>query len=157
MTARFSGRQLGDAAEETAAYAETLSQEAASLAQADADAYGEYLAARRRPEDDPGRDAAIAAAESRAAEVPLRIAEIGVLVSRVAEDLAERGNPNLAGDAYTSAVLSQAGTRTAANLVLVNLADESDGRVRRARELAGASSAAAEYAIEADPGPDPKP
>ena len=157
MTARFSDKQLGTTSEETASEAEELSREAASLAEVDAEAYGAYLEARRRPEDDPGREAAIAEAQSRSSDVPLRIAEIGAVVSRLAEELAERGNPNLAGDAYTAGVLAQAGTRTAANLVVVNLADESDERVRRARELAAAASQAAEHAVAADPGPDPKP
>ena len=157
MTARFSEKKLGDEAVRLAARADDLRHEVAGLAQEDAEAYGAYIAARRLPENDPGRDAALADAEARAAEVPLRIAEIGVAVARLAEDLAERGNPNLAGDAYTAGVLAQAGTRAAANLVVVNLDNEADERVRRARELADAASERAERAIEADPGPDPKP
>jgi formiminotetrahydrofolate cyclodeaminase len=157
MTARFSEKQLGAEGDEIARSADELREEAASLAQADADAYAEYIEARRRPDDDPGRDDAIETALSRAADVPLRIAEIGAVVSRYAEELGERGNENLAGDAYTAGVLAQAGTRAAANLVVVNLRDEADKRVRRARELAAAASVAAEGAIAADPGPDPKP
>ncbi|MBW3593929.1 MAG: cyclodeaminase/cyclohydrolase family protein, partial [Actinobacteria bacterium] len=141
-----------------AAHADELRAEVAALAQADAEAYGAYVEARRLPDDQPGREQALAEAEDRAARVPLRIAEIGAEVARLAVDLAERGNPNLAGDAYTAGVLAEAGTRAAANLVVVNLGgDDSDERVRRARALAAASSASAEDAVDADPGPDPKP
>ena len=158
MTARFSEKKLGDEAGRLAARADELRTEVAALAQADAEAYAAYVEARRRPEDDPGRARALAEAEARAAAVPLRIAELGTAVSELAEELAERGNPNLAGDAYTSAVVGQAGTRAAANLVLINLdGDDGDERVRRARELARKAGAAAEHAVEADAGPEPKP
>jgi methenyltetrahydrofolate cyclohydrolase len=157
MTARFS-EKLGDEANRLAAQADALRAEVGGLAQADADAYGAYVEAKRLPEDDPGRAQALADAEARAAEVPLRIAELGAAVSQLAEELAERGNPTLAGDAYTSALVAQAGTRAAANLVLINLdGDDDDPRVRRARVLAGESSRAAEHAVEADAGPEPKP
>jgi methenyltetrahydrofolate cyclohydrolase len=158
MTARFSEKKLGEEAERLSARADELRTEVAALAQEDADAYGAYVEARRRPDDDPGRAEALEKAEARAAEVPLRIAELGAAVSELAEELAERGNPNLAGDAYTSAVVAQAGTRAAANLVLINLGgDDADERVRRARELAQQAGAAAAHAVEADAGPDPKP
>lgn len=158
MTARFSEKKLGDEAVRLATRADELREEVAALAQADADAYGAYVEARRLPEDDPERSQALEEAEGHAVGVPLRIAEIGAEVARLAVDLAKRGNPNLAGDAYTAGVLAEAGTRAAANLVVVNLGgDDSDERVRRARELASRSSDAAEHAVEADPGPDPKP
>lgn len=157
MTARFSKKTLGDDADALAARADELRAQAGALAREDADAYGAYLEARRRPEDDRNRRRAIAEAESRAAEVPLRIAELGAEVSRLAEELGERGNPNLGGDAYAAGVLAHAGTRAAANLVLVNLRRETDERVRRARHLAAAASEAAAGAVSADAGPDPKP
>jgi formiminotetrahydrofolate cyclodeaminase len=158
MTARFSEKKLAAEAGRLAAHADELRAEVSALVQADADAYGAYVEARRLPDDQPGREQALAEAEDRAARVPLRIAEIGAEVARLAVDLAERGNPNLAGDAYTAGVLAEAGTRAAANLVVVNLGgDDADERVRRARALAAASSESAEHAIDADPGPDPKP
>lgn len=157
MAARFSEKALGEDSHAIATRADELRAEAGRLAQADAEAYSGYLEARRLAEDDPGREAAIAAAESRASEVPLRIAEVGAEVSRLAEELGERGNPNLAGDAYAAGVVAQAGTRAAANLVLVNVGEDADGRVRRARELAGKASDAAARAVAADAGPEPKP
>ena len=54
-------------------------------------------------------------------------------------------------------MVAQAGTRAAANLVLVNVGEDADGRVRRARELAGKASDAAARAVAADAGPEPKP
>ena len=158
MTARFSEKKLGDEATRLAAQADALRAEVGGLAQADADAYGAYVSAKRLPEDDPSRTQALADAEARAAEVPLRIAELGAAVAQLAEELAERGNPTLAGDAYTAALVAQAGTRAAANLVLINLeGNDADPRVKRARELAGESTRAADHAVEADAGPEPKP
>ena len=136
MSARFSEKNLADDVRTLAMRADALRAEAGALARADADAYTAYLEARRRPEDDPDRAAAIAEAGSRAAEVPLRIAELGAEVSRLAKMIGERGNPNLAGDAYAAAVLGEAATRAAANLVLINVGEREDDRVRRARELA---------------------
>jgi formiminotetrahydrofolate cyclodeaminase len=50
--------------------------------------------------------------------------------------LAERGNPNLNGDAATAVFLAEAAVRACANLVEINLATrEGDERLERAREL----------------------
>ena len=82
------------------------------------------------------RDAAIGEALSRAADVPLAIAEAALDVASLACELAERGNPNLRGDAATAVLLAEAAVRDLANLVEINLATrEGDERVDRAREL----------------------
>jgi methenyltetrahydrofolate cyclohydrolase len=60
MTARFSEKKLGDEANRLAAQADALRAEVGELAQADADAYGAYVEAKRLPEDDPGRAQALA-------------------------------------------------------------------------------------------------
>jgi methenyltetrahydrofolate cyclohydrolase len=135
MAARFADRRVGDEAAGLARRADELRAEAGALAQADADAYGAYLAARRLPEDDPARPAAIAEATSRAADVPLRIAELGAAVVRLADELLERGNPTLTGDAFAARTLAAAAARSAARLVLINLGEVDDARVARAREL----------------------
>jgi methenyltetrahydrofolate cyclohydrolase len=135
MAARFSEKQLGEEAEGFATRADVLRAEVGPLAQADAEAYGAYLAARRLPESDPGREAALAEAGARSAEVPLRIAELGAEVGAIADELLAHGNPHLEGDAFASRNLAAAATRAAASLVVINLEDESDERVRRAREL----------------------
>lgn len=138
MVARFSEKQLGEDAAAIAEHADALRAEVGPLAGEDAAAYGAYLEARRRPEDDPGREAALAEATDRSAAIPLRIAEIGAAVVELAGRLAERGNPNLSGDAFAARSIAEAGTRSAAKLVLLNLGESSgDERVARARELLG--------------------
>jgi formiminotetrahydrofolate cyclodeaminase len=137
MVARFSEKQLGAEAEQLARRADHLRDEAAPLAQEDAEAYASYLEAVRRPHDDPGREAALAEATDRSADVPLRIAETGAGVVALADDLGERGNRTLSGDAFAARELARAAARTAANLVVVNLGNrDDDERVRRSRELA---------------------
>lgn len=134
MTARYSSGL--EEADEIARQADELRDRAGPLAQADADAYGAFLAARRLPEGDPDRDRAVRDAEERAAAVPLEIAETAAAVVQLADVVAEKGNPRLHGDAFAAATLARAAARAAANLVLVNLGGREDHRVRRARELA---------------------
>lgn len=137
MAARFSTEQWEDATG-AVAQAEALRLRALPLADEDARAYENFLLARRMPEDvEPeARDAAIGDALSRAADVPLAIAETALDVASLACELAERGNPNLRGDAATAVLLAEAAARATANLVEINLATrEGDERVERAREL----------------------
>jgi formiminotetrahydrofolate cyclodeaminase len=138
MAARFSSEQWEDAAG-AVAQAETLRARLLPLADEDARAYENFLLARRMPQDvEPEvRDAAIGDSLSRAADVPLAIAEASHDVACLAGDVAERGNPNLRGDAATAALLAEAAVRATANLVEINLATrEGDERIARARELA---------------------
>jgi methenyltetrahydrofolate cyclohydrolase len=123
MVARFSG---DDAA---AAQAHALRSGVAPLAQADAEAYAEFLAVGE-------------AARSRTIEVPLEIAANGAQVAALAAELAERGKPALRGDALAGALVAGAGARIAAGLVEINVGDETDERVVRARELAAAAASA---------------
>jgi methenyltetrahydrofolate cyclohydrolase len=137
MVARFSEQQWEDAAG-AVAQAEALRARALPLADEDAAAYESYLAALHLPKElEPqARDAAIGEALSRAGEVPLAIAETALDVASLAAELAERGNPNLRGDAAAAALLAEAAVRATANLVEINLASrEGDERVGRAREL----------------------
>ncbi len=158
MAARLSGRQLPEAAE-LAAEAGRLADTVAPLAQA----YRAVIAARRRPTatpagpgapaepgapaapDDDQRRRRLAAALSDAADVPMRVAEIGAQVAVLAARLAAHGHPNPHGDAITAALLAEAGARSACALVRINLsAAESDERLARvARLLAAMPSAGA--------------
>jgi formiminotetrahydrofolate cyclodeaminase len=121
----------------------------AALAQADRDAaaYGEVLAARRKHPRRPGTaeiGEEVSRALSRAADVPLRTAEIGAEVAEIAARLRSTTSP-LRGDAATAALLAAAGTRAAARLVEINLVEASlpdDSRVEAARSFAMAASAA---------------
>jgi formiminotetrahydrofolate cyclodeaminase len=137
MAARFS-REQWDEAPGAVAQAETLRARLVPLADEDAKAYENFLLARRMSADvEPDvRDAAIGDALSRAADVPLAIAEAAHDVAVLAADAVERGNPNLRGDAATAALLAQATVRATANLVAINLVTrEGDERIVRAQEL----------------------
>jgi methenyltetrahydrofolate cyclohydrolase len=153
MAARFS-REHWDGAGGAVAQAEALRVRAAPLAREDAEAYEAVLQAMRTPKDiEPEvRDTLIGETLSRAAEVPLRIAETAADVADLGAAVAENGNPNLRGDAAAAALLAEAATRVAANLVEINLATtEADERITRARRLATAARAAAERAVSPRP------
>ena len=134
MAARLSTGQLADA-DGLLERAEALKERAAPLAQADAVAYGRVIEAQREGDD-------VKAALSAAADVPMEVAEIGVKVAEIAARLAEDGNPNLRGDAFTAVVLAEAGTRAAVALVEINLSGADDGRAEQAGELARSATAA---------------
>ena len=140
MAAEFSGKQWEGAAD-AAARARELRTRAMPLAEADAEAYGAVIAATRGT---PDYDEAL----SRAADVPVAIAQAAADVAELAAELAACGNPNLRGDASTSALLAEAAARAAANLVEINLAEKGgDERIARARELASSAGAAAKRAL----------
>ena len=115
MSARYSSRD--DAADEADAERTAV----LGLADADAVVYGEVLAALRAPKAEPGRAERVRTALERAADVPLRIAEAGARVARLAAAVADGGNPNLAGDVRAGVVLAEAGARAAAELVRINV------------------------------------
>ena len=107
MTAELSARRLAHAPQ-LAADARGLLRRAAPLAQADADAYGDVLAAQRAADDPAGRPRKqrISAALAQASVVPLEVAEIGDRVAALAAEIAARGNPAVRGDALTAARLA---------------------------------------------------
>jgi methenyltetrahydrofolate cyclohydrolase len=152
QAARFATEQWEDAAG-AVAQAEALRARVLPLADEDARAYESFLLARRMSEEfDPQvRDAAIGEALSRAADVPLAIAEAALDVASLAAELVEHGNPNLRGDAATAALLAEAAVRATANLVEVNLATrEGDERIERARALVEMSRRISRRVIEAE-------
>ncbi|WP_214403222.1 cyclodeaminase/cyclohydrolase family protein [Pseudonocardia lacus] len=118
MSARYSsdGGAPALAAEADAERAAVL-----ALADADAAAYGEVLAAMRAPTSDPARADRLRKALEGAAEVPLRIAQAGERVARTGVAVAAGGNPNLAGDVRTAVLLAEAAARAAAELVRINV------------------------------------
>jgi formiminotetrahydrofolate cyclodeaminase len=148
MTARFA--RDWDGAAGAVAQAETLRHRAAPLAGDDAVAYENVLTALRMPKDlEPEvRDTLIGETMSRAADVPLEIAECAASVSELAAEIAERGNPNLRGDAAAASILASAAARVAANLVEINLATvEGDERVERARAFVRSAERATRRAV----------
>jgi methenyltetrahydrofolate cyclohydrolase len=134
MSAGLSRRRLPDA-DELVGRALDLQERVKPLGRRDAAVYGEVLQARGRPSDDPRRQDAVGEALSRAADVPLEIAEAGVEVLQLAADAARRGSPSLRGDAVTACLLARAGVRAAALLVELNLPDDQDERRARAAHL----------------------
>jgi formiminotetrahydrofolate cyclodeaminase len=148
MAARFS-RKSWHGAEAALASARALRERAAPLAQADADAYAELLAAQRRPPGDSGREATLAAARSRAIAIPLEVAASGSEVAALAAALVEHGNPNLRGDAAAAALAASAGAAVGASLVEINVGGRDDERLAQARGLAAAAAAASERALAA--------
>jgi len=147
MVARFS--HDWDSATGAVAQAETLRHRAAPLASEDAMAYENVLTALRMPKElEPEvRDALIGETLSRAADVPLEIAECAASVSQLSAEIAARGNPTLRGDAAAASILASAAARVAANLVEINLATvEGDDRIERARDLVRSAERAARRA-----------
>jgi len=153
MAARFATEQWEDAPG-AVAQAETLRARVLPLAEEDARAYESFLLARRMSKDfDPQvRDAAIGEALSRAADVPLAIAEAALDVASLAAALVERGNPNIRGDAATAVLLSEAAVRATANLVEINLGTrDGDERIERARGLVEMSRRISRRVLEPTP------
>jgi formiminotetrahydrofolate cyclodeaminase len=151
MAARFSKEQWEEAPG-AVAQAEALRARLLPLAEEDARAYETVLLALRMPKEveEDVRDAAIGDALSRAADVPLEIAEASLDVAMLAAELVERGNANLHGDAAAAAVLAEAAVRASANLVEINLATrEGDERLERARELCEAARRTTRRALQA--------
>jgi formiminotetrahydrofolate cyclodeaminase len=101
------------------------------------------------PED---RRRQIAAALLGATDVALEVVETGASVAGLAARIAERGNPNLLGDAVTAALLAESGARAAAALVLINLKglqdDDRRNRVAKLVEEAAESAGRARRRVE---------
>ena len=138
MAARIS--QAWEGAEDAAARARQLRDQALPLAQRDAEGYEAVL--RAAPADRP-------AALTGASAVPLELAELSAEVAKLAAAVAESGKTSVRGDAAAGAMLAAAAARVAANLVAINLASHPDERVQRGADLAAAASASAEQAMEA--------
>jgi formiminotetrahydrofolate cyclodeaminase len=141
MSARLSTRQIaGERVQQLISDAERIDRAAASLMDLDAQAYQGVIEATRAAKaaapGTPGTAEATAAALSHAAEVPLRVVELGVQSASLARELAANGNQALRGDAKTAGLLAQAGGRAAAALVRINLASApADERLARLDEL----------------------
>jgi formiminotetrahydrofolate cyclodeaminase len=144
MAARFA--RDWDGAAGAVAQAETLRHRAAPLAGEDAVAYENVLTAMRMPTElEPEvRNTLIGETLSRAADVPLEIAECAASVAELAAEISVCGNPNLRGDAAAASILASSAARAAANLVEINLSTvEGDDRVERARAIVRSAEAAA--------------
>jgi methenyltetrahydrofolate cyclohydrolase len=148
MAARFAHDWGGAAG--AVAQAETLRHRAAPLAAEDAVAYENVLTAMRMPKEleSEVRNTLIGETLSRAADIPLLIAETANDVAELASEIAVQGNPNLRGDAAAASLLASSAVRVAANLVEINLSTvEGEDRIERARALVRSSELAAARAV----------
>ena len=136
MAARFAPDGWGRRAE-VVGRAEELRARAEPLADADAEAYGAFMADRS------------AEAVERIVAIPCELAVIAAEVADLAALVAREGNPNVTGDAAAGADLAAAVASIAARLVEIN-AGAGDERVGRARERAAAAAASAARAAVAD-------
>ena len=151
MAARFA--HDWDGAAGAVEQAETLRHRAAPLAGEDAVAYGNVLTAMRMPQElEPEvRNTLMGETLSRAADVPLAIAECAASVAELAAEIAVCGNPNLRGDEAAAAILAASAGRVAANLVEINLSTvKDDDRVERAREIVRSADRAARRTAETE-------
>jgi methenyltetrahydrofolate cyclohydrolase len=152
--ARLSSGQLGaERAAGLTADAERIRTAAAALIDEDPRAYAAVIEQRRRTATartqasaggggrsaSPGSaedERALAAALSKASDVPMRLVELAAQVADLGTALAADGNPALRGDALAAAYLAQAAARSAATLVSINLAaSPQDGRHARTASL----------------------
>ena len=117
--------------------AEELRARAEPLADADAEAYGAFMAGRTEE------------TVERIVAIPFELAELAAEVADLAAVVADEGNPNVRGDAAAGADLAAAAASIAARLVAIN-ATEGDERVGRAAAASGRAAKAASRAAVAD-------
>ncbi len=132
MTARYSERF--DGAGSVLERAEELRRRVTGLADADARAYAEVLAAFQARHEDDDDGARVRAALQSATEIPLAVVDCARQVAVLAAPLVTAGNPNLRGDALTAVFLAEAAAVSAAQLVRINtrLGDLDDEPVQTA-------------------------
>ena len=136
MAARFAPDEWERRAE-VVARAEELRARAEPLADADAEAYGAFLADRSQENVE------------RTIAIPCALAEIAAEVAELAALVASEGNANLRGDASAGADLAAAAASIAARLVAIN-AGAGDPRVREAADLAARAAKIAQRAPARD-------
>jgi formiminotetrahydrofolate cyclodeaminase len=104
---------------------ESLRKKLADLLEEDVVVYTKLNQTMKMPRDTDEQKAARAAAMDRdlkaAAEVPLRVAEACVAVMDLCRPVAEKGNANAVSDVGVGILMAEAGLRSAALNVLINL------------------------------------
>ena len=113
---------------------------ALELAAADAEAYGNVMAAFGLPRNSDDerlfRRTSIAMACEQASRVPLRVATAASEIIELASETAAKGNPNVISDAGAGAALARTAIRICEMNVQANLGSIEDSGVRE--ELSGA-------------------
>jgi formiminotetrahydrofolate cyclodeaminase len=104
---------------------ESLRQKLADLLEEDVAVYTQLSRTMKMPRDTEEQKAARAKAMDRdlkaAAEVPLRVVEACVAVMELCRPVAEKGNINAVSDVGVGILMAEAGLRSAALNVLINL------------------------------------
>ena len=136
MAARFAPDEWERRAE-VVGRAEELRARVESLADADAAAYGAFMA-ERSPEN-----------VERIVAIPFEVVEVAAEVAELAALVAAEGNPNVSGDAAAGGDLAAAASSIGARLVTIN-AGQGDERVQQARESAARAARAARQASARD-------
>jgi formiminotetrahydrofolate cyclodeaminase len=135
MVARYSDGPKYDAGlmNRVVTEADGLADEALTLAEADAAAFGAVAQAYRLPkstaEEQAARSDAIAAATAGAAQPPADVIRLALLLVALAEDLLPAGNRNVITDVAAAAEAARAAAVTARLNVEVNLRGISDPAV----------------------------
>jgi methenyltetrahydrofolate cyclohydrolase len=141
MVARYSNGAKYDAAlmDHVLTEADGIRNDALTLAEADAAAFGAvadaYALPRETPAEIQARSAAIAAALAGAARPPADVVRLALLLVSLAEELLPAGNRNVITDVAAAAEAARAAAMTALVNVEVNLRGIKDPAV--ADELAG--------------------
>jgi formiminotetrahydrofolate cyclodeaminase len=107
------------------AQSEALRKELVGLLEADVEVYTEVSKAMKMPrtteEEKAARTAALQKALKDATGVPMRVAEACVQVMDLCRPTAEKGNVNAVSDVGVAVLMAEAGLRSAALNVLINL------------------------------------
>ncbi|MDE2867109.1 MAG: cyclodeaminase/cyclohydrolase family protein [Chloroflexota bacterium] len=113
---------------------DAIRDSALELAEADAEAYGNVMAAfglpRGSASERSSRRAAIASASEQASRVPLRVAAAASEVIELAAETAVKGNPNVISDAGAGAALARTAIRICEMNVQANLGSINGSAVR---------------------------
>jgi formiminotetrahydrofolate cyclodeaminase len=108
------------------AQSEALRKELVELLEADVEVYTEVSRAMKMPratgEEKAARTVAMQKALKAATDVPMQVAEACVEVMELCQPAAEKGNINAVSDAGVAVLMAEAGLRSAALNVLINLA-----------------------------------
>ncbi len=108
------------------AQSEALRKELVQLLEADVQVYTEVSRAMKMPratdEEKAARTVTMQKALKAATDVPMQVAEACVEVMELCQPAAEKGNVNAVSDAGVAVLMAEAGLRSAALNILINLA-----------------------------------
>ncbi len=123
---------------ELVAQSEELRQRLTDLLEADVQAYTgvsrAYKMPRQTAEEKAARSAAIQEALKAATQAPMQVAEACVEVLDLCTPAAEKGNVNAVSDAGVAALMAEAGLRSAALNVIININAIKDQAFRSAMQ-----------------------